>query len=158
MLNGALYPDINRLIIMKFEPWMSINLLFICLSIGFLSLRTEPHTQSTLNAVKVSTYLKIKHHLGEIYSIISIDNLASETSRKLQIIDTSGQKHLLKIESSGTSTKLLLNEKVICSNLKWAKINIDKNTKVPSIILQESADKLPIIINLNKQLMGQING
>ena len=143
---------------MKFEPWMSINLLFICLSIGFLSLRTEPHTQSTLNAAKVSTYLKIRHHLGKIYSIISIDNLASETYRKLQIIDTSGQKHLLKIESSDTSTKLLLNEKVICSNLKWAKINIDKNTKVPSIILQKSADKLPIIINLNKKLMEHING
>ena len=158
MLNGALYPDINRLVIMKFEPWMSINLLFICLSIGFLSLRTEPHTQSTLNAAKVSTYLKVKHHLGEIYSIISTDNLESETYRKLQIIDTSGQKHVLKIESTDSSTKLLLNEKVICSNLKWAKINIDKNTKVPSIILQESADKLPIIINLNKQLMGQING
>lgn len=143
---------------MKFEPWMSINLLFICLSIGFLSLRIEPHTQSTLNAAKVSTYLKIRHHLGEIYSIISTDNLESETYKKLQILNNSGQKHLLKIESSGTSTKLLLNENVICKNLKWAKISIDKNTKVPSIILQESADKLPIIINLNKKLMGHING
>lgn len=143
---------------MKFEPWISINLLFICLSIGFIGLRTEPHTQSTLNAAKVSTFLKIKHHLGEIYSISSVDNLESETYRKLQIINTSGQKHLLKIESTGTSTKLLLNENVICKNLKWAKINIDKNTKVPSIILQKSADKLPIIINLNKKLIGHING
>jgi len=143
---------------MKFEPWISINMLFICLSIGFISLKTDPHTQSTLNTAQVSTYLKIRHHLGEIYSIISTDNLESETYKKLQIINTSGQKHLLKIVSSGASTKLLLNENVICKDLKWAKINIDRNTKMPSIILQKSADKLPIIINLNKKLMGPING
>ena len=53
-----LYLDINRLIIMKFEPWISINLLLICLSIGFLSLRIEPNTKTTLNAAEVSTYLK----------------------------------------------------------------------------------------------------
>ena len=59
---------------MKFEPWISINLLLICLSIGFLSLRIEPNTRTTLNAAEVSTYLKIRYHLGEIYSIISLDN------------------------------------------------------------------------------------
>ena len=143
---------------MKFEPWMSINLLFICLSIGFLSLRTETATKPILNAVKLSTYIHVKHHLGELYSLGTLDGSESDPYKKLQIIDTSGQKHVLKIESEDSSTKLLLNEKVICSNLKWAKISIDKKTRVPSIILQESADKLPIIINLNKQLMGQING
>lgn len=143
---------------MKFEPWISINLLLICLSIGFLSLRIEPNTRTTLNAAEVSTYLKIRYHLGEIYSIISLDNLESDTYKELQIIDTSGHKHLLKIEFAETSTNLLLNEKVICNNLKWAKISVDKNTKVPSITLQTATDKLPIVISLHKKLTRQING
>ena len=143
---------------MKFEPWISINLLLICLSIGFISLRTETATKPILNAVKLSTYIHVRHHLGEIYSLGPLDGSESDTYKRLQIIDTSGQKHVLKIESTDSSTKLLLNEKVICSNLKWAKISIDKNTKVPSIILQTATDKLPIIISLNKKLMGYING
>ena len=143
---------------MKFEPWISVNLLLICLSIGFFSLKSEPNTRSTLNAAEVSTYLKIRHHLGEIYSITSLDNLESDTYKELQIIDTSGHKHLLKIEFAETSTNLLQNEKVICNNLKLAKISIDKNTKVPSIILQTATDKLPIVISLHKKLIRQING
>ena len=98
---------------MKFEPWISVNLLLICLSIGFLSLRSEPNTRSTLNAAEGSTYLKIRHHLGEIYSIISPDNFESDTYKQLQIIDTSGHKHVLKIVLAEASTNLLLNEKVI---------------------------------------------
>ena len=143
---------------MKFEPWISVNLLLVCLSIGFLSLRSEPNTRSNFNAAKTSTYLKIRHHLGEIYSIISLNSLESDTYNKIQIVDTSGNKHLLKIESAGSLTNLLLNEEVIFNNLKWAKINVDKNTKVPSIILQSSVDKLPVIISLNKKIIRQING
>ena len=55
-------------------------------------------------------------------------------------------------------TNLLLNEKVICNNLRWAKISVDKNTKVPSITLQTATDKLPIVISLHKKLTRQING
>tara|TARA_Y100000589_G_scaffold213866_1_gene201774 strand:+ start:19469 stop:19900 length:432 start_codon:yes stop_codon:yes gene_type:complete len=143
---------------MKFEPWVSINLLFICLSIGFLCLRNESNTRSMINAAEVSKYLKIRHHLSQIHSIISLDSLESTNYKKLQIIDTSGRKHLLKIDSAGTSTNLLLNEKIICSNLNWAKITVDDDTKVPSIILQVVANKLPVIISLNKKLIRQTNG
>ena len=143
---------------MKFEPWVSFNLLFICLTLGFLSLKTDSITTSITNKVELSTYLKVRHHLKNIYVITPLSNDESEVCRELKIINSSGQKQLLKILSTDSKTTLLLDELVILDNLKWAKINIHKNTKIPILILQIQNRDSPLILSLQRKITRHVNG
>ncbi len=143
---------------MKFEPWVSFNLLFICLTLGFLSLKTDSITTSITNKVELSTYLKVRHHLKNIYVITPLSNDESEVCRELKIINSSGQKQLLKIVSTNSKTTLLLDELVILDNLKWAKINIHKNTKIPILILQIQNRDSPLILSLQRKITRHVNG
>tara|TARA_Y100000589_G_C26873745_1_gene515051 strand:- start:112 stop:543 length:432 start_codon:yes stop_codon:yes gene_type:complete len=143
---------------MKFEPWVSFNLLFICITIGFLSLKSDSITTSIANKVELSTYLKVRHHLKNIYVITPLNNDESEVCRELQIINSSGQKQLLKILSTNSKTILLLDELVVLDNLKWAKINIHKNTKIPTLILQIQNRDSPLILSLQRKTTRHFNG
>ena len=57
---------------MKFEPWVSFNLLFICITLGFLSLKTDSITTSITNKVEISAYLKVRHLLKNIYALLDV--------------------------------------------------------------------------------------
>tara|TARA_Y100001968_G_C19136930_1_gene609546 strand:+ start:97 stop:528 length:432 start_codon:yes stop_codon:yes gene_type:complete len=143
---------------MKFEPWISFNLLFICITLGFLSLKTDSITTSITNKIELSTYLKVRHHLKNIYVITPLSNDESEVCRELKIINSSGQKQLLKILSTNSKTTLLLDQLVILDNLKWAKINIHKNTKIPTLILQMQSRDSPLILSLQRKITRHVNG
>ena len=143
---------------MKFEPWISVNLLLICLTLGFLSLKTNSITTSNTNKVELSAYLKVRHHLKNIYIITPLGNNKSGVYRELQIINSSGQKQLLKILSTNSKTTLLLDELIILDNLKWAKINIHKNTKIPTLILQIQNRDSPLILSLQRKTTEHFNG
>ena len=143
---------------MKFEPWVSFNLLFICIILGFLSLKTDSITTSITNKVELSAYLKVRHLLKNIYVITSLSNDKSGVYREVQIVNSSGQKQLLKILSTDSKTTLLLDELVILDNLKWAKINIHKNTKIPTLILQTQNRDSPLILSLQRKITEHFNG
>lgn len=144
---------------MKLEPWVSFNLLLLCIAFGVFQLQnvsipvpSENHSPTEHELLRFTESLN-----GILYINQSVEDFSNDL-KKISLLDNSGKNLNLQIKSSNSGVALFIDEKLIINGMVSAKFDLDDLSEIPFIVMNMQRPKRTTRLNINFPLLGRADG